>query len=437
MKLASLFRAIGELQLTGSLAADGGSGSLLEVLTDGLVSNFYAGTESVYPPSGLSNVTAISVNEYGAALALTSSGTVAGWALYSGNPFAAQVPAGLSNAVAISAGAENGLALLNNGTVTGWGGNPDVPAGLSNIVAIDAGSGNLALEANGTVVSWGFSYSPPVGLSNVIAISCGAYGNLALLANGSLIGWSSSGVQTNLLSPGVTNTVAISGDYHAFMALQANGSVVTGGTPPLLSFAEPLSNVISLGRIIFYETAIVVEGDGLPSFPLQPRSQMVGQGGTIFLHARSAGPESFYYQWQFNGTNLPGATNGDLILTNATGAEAGNYQAIVSFSLGGTPYSAGSAVASITVLPAPVQIPILLTAPVLQSNGSLIIAATAPGGGSFPLTNSSLFVLQASSDLLHWTALTNNVTVTNGAISFNDPAAVSTPARFYRLLGPP
>jgi hypothetical protein len=161
----------------------------------------------------------------------------------------------------------------------------------------------------------------------------------------------------------------------------------------------------------------------------------VGHGGTIYLHARAVGQPPLSYQWQLDGTNLPGATNGDLIITNATTGNAGNYQAVVSFSFDGTPYSAGSSVARITVLPPPVQTPILLTAPVLQSNGTFMIAVNTTNGQSFPLTDSSLFVLQASRDLLNWTSLTNSITVTNGAIDFSDPAAASAPTRFYRLLG--
>ncbi len=50
---------ISELQLTGALAADGGSGTIVGVLSDGVVSNFFPYSGQGYPPSGLSNVTAI------------------------------------------------------------------------------------------------------------------------------------------------------------------------------------------------------------------------------------------------------------------------------------------------------------------------------------------------------------------------------------------
>ncbi len=71
------------------------------------------------------------------------------------------VPAGLTNVVAIAAGSFFSLALQGNGTVTAWGlgpsGDTNVPAGLSNVVAIAAGdSTGLALQSNGTVTTWGY-----------------------------------------------------------------------------------------------------------------------------------------------------------------------------------------------------------------------------------------------------------------------------------------
>ena len=55
------------------------------------------------------------------------------------------------------------------------------------------------------------------------------------------------------------------------------------------------------------------------------------------------------YQWQFMGTNLLGATNQSLSLTNVQPADAGSYRVIVSNSSG----SSTSAVAWLTILPAP------------------------------------------------------------------------------------
>jgi hypothetical protein len=338
------------------------------------------------------------------------------------------------------------LALRSDGTVASWGNNTNVPGGLSNIVAIASGYGNFALQATGTVASWGLASAAPPGLSNVIAISCGrlsAYGwedasvesgAVALLANGSVVGWNNNSVLTNPLPASATNTVAISGNLGSLLALQADGTVVIAGKPPLLSFAAPLTDVYALGQLTF-GSAVVVEGAGFPIFTVQPGNQTTATGGTIYLHARVVASPGFDYewQWQLNGTDVPGATNGDLILTNATGANAGRYQASVGFDFG---YDwAASSLATVTVLP-PVQRPVLLAAPITQSDGSYTIMASATNGQPYPLTSSGMFMLQASSDLLNWTDLTNGLTLTNGAVNFSDPGANSSAARFYRLPGP-
>jgi hypothetical protein len=114
------------------------------------------------------------------------------------------VPAGLSNAVAIAAGNGHNLALRTDGTVVSWGynqdGATDVPVGLSNVVAIAAGQGDsLALRGDGTVVAWGPNASGdttiPAGLSNVVAIAAGVYFYLALVGDRPPI------TQTSLINP--------------------------------------------------------------------------------------------------------------------------------------------------------------------------------------------------------------------------------------------
>jgi hypothetical protein len=425
------------LQIPGVMAANAGSAFVLVLLSNGQVTNIVDNKyyPAMNPPAGLSNVIAISAVT-GDALALTKEGTVVAWG---GNIYGeTNVPKGLSNVVAISAGYGQELALRSDGTVASWGQSSNLFNGLSNVVALACGAGFFALEANGTVVSSEAANAPPPGLTNVIAISCGQYepGTLALLTDGSVVGWDNNSVLTKPLPADVTNTVAISGDLETFLALQADGSVVVGGKPPLISFPTSLSNAYIVSASDYEGEGLVVEEAGWPFFTVQPGSQTTGTGGTIYLHARVVVSTSVSYQWQWqlNGTDLPGVTNSDLIISSAAVTNAGKYQALVSFNNGFN--WATSSLATVTVLPPPVQIPTLLTAPIAQSDGSFMLTAKTTNGQPFLLTNAALFILQASSDLLNWTPLTNISPLANGAIDFFDSGATSSPARFYRLLKP-
>jgi alpha-tubulin suppressor-like RCC1 family protein len=151
-------------------------------------------------PAGLSNVVAVSAGCYHS-LGLRADGTVVAWGAgtnYNGNDQnfgQAAVPASLSHAVQIGAGAFHSVALKSDGTVAAWGdnyfGQTNVPAGLTNVVAVASGvSFCLALKADGTVIGWGEDtfgeIEIPASLSNVIAFASGANGesSLALVGDG-------------------------------------------------------------------------------------------------------------------------------------------------------------------------------------------------------------------------------------------------------------
>lgn len=420
-----------QLSLTPALAADGGSSTVIAILPGGQVTNYYADPFPVNPPAGLSNVTAISFSDTGIILALTEEGTVSGWALFYSDPplpppAASQPPAGLSNVVAVSAGESGSLALLETGRVVGWG-SVTVPPGLTNVVAIDARTSFNYLEANGEVAA--SSGGAVGGASNIIAISSDTQGIIGLRADGTVVGLG-DGVSTNLLPAAVTNVVAISGGPSRFVALRQDGTIVSGGTSSPFVFSQTLSNVFYLGREVV-GTIAAVTGDGLPAFTIQPRGQTVSPGQTVYLHARVVGQGPWQTQWELNGTDLPGATNQDLIVTNATAATAGNYEAVVSFDFDYTPYSAGSAMAQVTVLP-PANA-VSFTPPHFASDGSLVISANSSRGGVFAFTSPAALLLQASADLRIWTNVPTGWTITNGAISIAPSAQNPGSSLFYRL----
>jgi hypothetical protein len=166
-------------------------------------------------------------------------------------------PAGLTNVVAIAAGAQHSLALRSDGTIIGWGANlagqTNVPSGLSNVTALAAGGilaptanggHSVALRADGTVATWGYpATNAPPWLSKVVAVSSGASHTLALTSDGAVAGWGadnygeSTGSGNQVLTNGwvalnkmpLTNVVAIAaGEFHS-LALRSDGTVIGWG----------------------------------------------------------------------------------------------------------------------------------------------------------------------------------------------------------------
>jgi len=66
----------------------------------------------------------------------------------------------------------------------------------------------------------------------------------------------------------------------------------------------------------------------VPTILQQPQSQVSSPGGTATFSVLTTGTQ-LTYQWRFNGTNLPGATNASLTLTNLQNANIGPYSVVI------------------------------------------------------------------------------------------------------------
>jgi hypothetical protein len=322
------------------------------------------------------NYSLVASNAYGSAIssnALLSLWPVVGWGsdVYG----QADVPAGLSNVVAIAAGDFHSLALKGDGTVMAWGAgqtntgvNPQygqsiIPSGLSNVASVARGYfHSLALEANGTIVAWGAGttnagVSPnfgqaivPAALSNVVAIAGGAYHSLALEANGTVVAWG-AGTTNPGLSPnfgqaivpsGLSNVVAIaSGLYHS-LALEANGTVVAWGAGTINSGITPnfgqaivptaLSNVVAISAGIYHSLAlkadgtVVIWGAGTTNTGTTPNlGQAVVPAGVTNVIALAGGG---FHTLVLEGNGSPTLTTQPLSQTAAAGATV-SYAAMV------------------------------------------------------------------------------------------------------------
>ena len=130
------------------------------------------------------------------------------------------------------------------------------------------------------------------------------------------------------------------------------------GTDSILTFAGLLDEPSIYNRALSSNeiAAIYNAGSGgkcppiatQPAIATQPTNQTVTVGGTAIFSVVASGTLPLSYQWNFNGTNIVGATNTTLMLTNVQMSQAGNYTVLVTNAYG----SILSSNAVLTVIPA-------------------------------------------------------------------------------------
>jgi alpha-tubulin suppressor-like RCC1 family protein len=392
-------------------------------------------------PPGLSNAVAVA-GGVGFSLALRGDGTVLAWG--DDNYGQTNVPGGINNAVAIAAGPYHALALEADGTVVAWGDwwngssflTATVPPGLTNLVAIAAGAEHdLALRADGSVVAWGSgsaSYDTvPTNQLAASAVAAGWYHDATLLTNAGIFAWGANSTNPGMNLAGVpvdfTNSVAISATALHTLGLHRDGTVEAWGdnSHGQLNVPAGLTNVVSVAAgqtcslALTQDGTVTVWGDfgaagasfvpyGLagvnaigpgashclavctthlaPVITVQPvASQTVFVGGSVTLMVKSQALGSVNYQWQVNSTNISGATNSLLTLTNFQSGSQGDYDVVVSGAYG----SSTSSNAVLRVAPLPPPLVTAWTAPWrqwanAQSNVVLGLAVTNPPNAPLP-----------------------------------------------------
>ena len=117
----------------------------------------------------------------------------------------------------------------------------------------------------------------------------------------------------------ISNIVAISAGANHSLLLRNDGTVLKFGAyngSTLISPPSDLANVIAIASSGDHDLGLF--GTRAPSFTVQPWDRAIPLNVTtnITLAAKCAGVQPVRYQWQLNGTNVPGATNDTLILTS-------------------------------------------------------------------------------------------------------------------------
>ncbi|MEN9574263.1 MAG: hypothetical protein RL514_2118 [Verrucomicrobiota bacterium] len=117
-----------------------------------------------------------------------------------------------------------------------------------------------------------------------------------------------------------------------------------------------------------------------PSIVVQPApaTQTVVAGGNATITVVAAGDPTLTYQWQLNGTAIPGATGATLTLTGVQTNQLGNYTVVVSNPYG----TVTSSAATLDVKTAPFVTTQPQSLTVLQGSFA-VFAVTAGGDGPF------------------------------------------------------
>jgi len=151
-----------------------------------------------------------------------------------------------------------------------------------------------------------------------------------------------------------------------------------------------------------------------PAISAAPQSLMLLVGQDAVFNVGATGTPPPAYQWQCNGTNLFGATDATLTLTNVTTDLAGLYGVTVT-------NLAGLASTSATLSVYTSAAAVLTTPPGLTSDGFQFTITGVPGFN---------YVVEASTNLADWVPLFTNTS----PFTFVDGGASNFPARYYRSV---
>lgn len=317
------------------------------LLTNGTVVAWYDGLK---PPVWATNITSIAAS-WNRVFAVRADGMVLAWGEGGIAP-----PTGLSNVVAVSAGVRylswegHVLALTTGGRVVGWGDNGAgqlsfLPDNTNIAVAVAGGSSSWLISSNGAVRAYGvFSYNNrpvfvPPGLPPIATLAVGHGHVLALLRSGEVVAWgvdNFSGQAT--VPPGLSNVVSVAAAESDSLALLADGSVVGWGRsrPPLMTGVSALS--MDYPEFSVIRMAYGPNAGHAPILDIARRHQSAKPGSPFEISATVKTDGSpFTLQWCFDGFPIPEATNISLQIPVVKESDRGTYSLIGSNWVGANP----------------------------------------------------------------------------------------------------
>jgi alpha-tubulin suppressor-like RCC1 family protein len=266
----------------------------------------------------------------------------------------------------------------------------------SILVADLDGDGNLDLVA-GSVQQDQFSVFRNLGSGGLLTTN-----SFAAPVNFGTPGWMHVGAIADFNGDGKPD-LAVVGELPSYLSIFQNistpGSFTGASFAPRVDFGTgwnawgvSAGDLDGDGRpdIVFcnyYDSTIQIYQNqapfgALPTISMEPTNLTVLAGATVNFTVTANGNPPPGYQWEFNGTPIPGATSATLTLTNVTVAQAGSYAVQVSNSAGSVLSS--NAVLTVGIPPMPPMIVSQTGSQVALLGGTVSFSVLA--SGSAPLS---------------------------------------------------
>lgn len=153
----------------------------------------------------------------------------------------------------------------------------------------------------------------------------------------------------------------------------------------------------------------VLDMDSSPIIYTPPASVVTAPGNPVRFSVAALGRDPLSYQWQFNGTNLPGQINPQLALPSSRTADVGTYNVIVTNARG----TNTSPISTLSFLN-------------LTHSGNAVLHLYGPSGRRYYLEYRE--TLGANTP---WSEM-DTVSLTGNSLTFPDPPSSARPFRFYR-----
>ncbi|MHB8520886.1 MAG: immunoglobulin domain-containing protein [Limisphaerales bacterium] len=160
-----------------------------------------------------------------------------------------------------------------------------------------------------------------------------------------------------------------------------------------------------------------------PDITNQPQSLAVVAGANVTFGVSATGTAPLSYQWQFKGTNVPGATGTNLVLNTVATSQAGNYDVVVT-NPGGSATSS-NAVLTVTKANAAVTLANLTraydrtakTASAATTPPGLAVSLTYNGNATAPVAAGNYVVVGTVNDPNYAGSATNTLTIAHAPVT--------------------